>query len=513
MSVRNDFTISQQPLDMSGPVDTLASREECTGEAKDVTMVEDDNIVDWDGPNDPQNPMNWTVGKRYLHAVLISSIALVVNLGSTVFAPGAPLLMQELGVTSTTVGSLTVSIYVLGFAVGPLVLAPLSELYGRLPIYHATSVIFLAFTLGCALATNISMFLIFRFIAGCAGSAPMTIGGGTIADVFPQEKRGGVMGMLALGPIIGPVVGPVAGGFIAQEIGWRWTFWIIFILAGIVTVSSLIWMRETYAATLLARKTARLQKDTNNPSLRSRLDHGIAPGTLLAQSIIRPLRLLLFSPIVLLISLYTAFAFGLTFLLYTTFPRVFNQQYGFGTGVSGLAYLGMGIGFLLALIVFATTSDKILEAKTKKEEATSQESKNEDYKPEYRLVFMAYFTFVLPVGFFWYGWSADRHAHWIVPILGTGLIGIGSLFIIMPAQTYLVDVFGSEAAASALAANTLLRSLFGAFLPMAGGSMYSALGLGWGNSVLGFIGLAFVPIPYCFYKYGDRIRERWPVRL
>lgn len=288
-------------------------------------------------------------------------------------------------------------------------------------------------------------------------------------------------------------------------------------------------MRETYAATLLARKTARLQKDTNNPSLRSRLDRGISPDTLLAQSIIRPLRLLLFSPIVLLISLYTAFAFGLTFLLYTTFPRVFNQQYGFGTGVSGLAYLGMGIGFLLALIVFATTSDKILESKTRKEEATSQESKNEDadnarsklastpntmkYKPEYRLVFMAYFTLVLPVGFFWYGWSADRHAHWIIPILGTGLIGIGSLFIIMPAQTYLVDVFGSEAAASALAANTLLRSLFGAFLPMAGGSMYSTLGLGWGNSVLGFIGLAFVPIPYCFYKYGDRIRERWPVRL
>lgn len=152
------------------------------------------------------------------------------NLGSTIFAPGAPLLMQELGITSSIVGSLTVSIYVLGFAVGPLILAPLSELYGRMVIYQTTNAIFLAFTLGCALAKNTGMFLAFRFIAGCAGSAPMTIGGGTIADVFPQEQRGGVMGLLALGPLVGPVVGPVAGGFIAQEIGWRWAFWIIIIL-------------------------------------------------------------------------------------------------------------------------------------------------------------------------------------------------------------------------------------------------------------------------------------------
>ncbi|KAJ4302596.1 hypothetical protein N0V90_001485 [Kalmusia sp. IMI 367209] len=376
------------------------------------------------------------------------------------------------------------------------------------------------------------MFLTFRFIAGCAGSAPMTIGGGTIADVFPQEERGGVMGMLALGPILGPVLGPVAGGFIAQKIGWRWTFWIIFIISGIVCISAMIWMRETYAPILLARKTARLQKETNNPALRSKLDRGISVKIIVARSIIRPLKLLVLSPIVLLISVYTAFAFGLTFLLYTTFPRVFNQQYGFKTGVSGLAYLGMGIGFLLALIVFATMSDRILKAKAAKEETTPPEKGNRDvgnaendntsrlpaqaarrYKPENRLIFMAYLTPVLPIGFFWYGWSADQHAHWILPILGTGLIGIGSLFIIMPAQTYLVDVFGSEAAASALAANTLLRSLFGAFLPMAGGPMYDALDLGWGNSVLGFIGLAFVPIPYFFYKYGDKIRERWPVRL
>ncbi|KAF2794928.1 MFS general substrate transporter [Melanomma pulvis-pyrius CBS 109.77] len=483
------------------------------------------NIVDWDSPNDPQMPLNWPARKRYMHAVLVSFMALVVNLAATMFAPGAPLLMRDLSITSAIIGTLTVSIYVLGFAIGPLFLSPLSELYGRLVIYQCCNLVFFAFTLGCALSTNVGMFLVFRFVAGCAGSAPLTIGGGTVADLFPQEKRGSVMGMLALGPIIGPVVGPIAGGFIAQDIGWRWTFWVILIMTSIISVITLIYMRETYAPVLLARKTARLSKINSNPALRSKLDRGTPANQLIAQSIIRPLKILIFSPIVLLLSLYAAFAFGLTYLLFTTFPSVYSIKYHFKVGVSGLAFLGMGIGFLLGVAVFAGLSDRILKAQTAKDvslvhrnEETGEGKGNSSteaikFKPEHRLVLMVYFAPVLPVGFFWYGWAAEKGVHWIVPIMGTSLIGIGTLFILMPAQTYLVDVFGSEAAASALAANTLLRSLFGAFLPMAGPPMYESLGLGWGNSLLGFIGLAFVPVPYLFWKYGERIRRRWPVNL
>ena len=93
------------------------------------------------------------------------------------------------------------------------------------------------------------------------------------------------------------------------------------------------------------------------------------------------------------------------------------------------------------------------------------------------------------------------------------LFQIGQLFIMMPVQTYLIDVFGDRAAASALAANTLLRSLFGSFLPLAGPHLYDALGLGWGNSLLGFIGLAFMPVPYLFYHYGETIRTKHPVHV
>lgn len=127
------------------------------------------------------------------------------NLASTMFAPGAGQLAEEFGITSSTVATFTVSIYVLGFMVGPLFLAPLSELYGRLVIYHACNLVYIAFTVGCALSTNTAMFLVFRFIAGCACAGPLTIGGGTIADMMPQDKRGKAMAMFVVGPLLGPV--------------------------------------------------------------------------------------------------------------------------------------------------------------------------------------------------------------------------------------------------------------------------------------------------------------------
>lgn len=165
------------------------------------------------------------------------------------FAPGVLDLSREFHVTDSTLQSMTVSLYVLGFAIGPLALAPLSEIYGRLIIYHFYNIAYLGFTTGCAFSTNVDMFIAFRFICGCVASAPMSIGGGTVADLMPVEKRGKAMALFAMGPIIGPVsrqdllalslrndadlwqvIGPIIGGFVSQYIGWRWTFRIIMIM-------------------------------------------------------------------------------------------------------------------------------------------------------------------------------------------------------------------------------------------------------------------------------------------
>ncbi|KAF4633045.1 hypothetical protein G7Y89_g5082 [Cudoniella acicularis] len=460
------------------------------------------NIVDWDSPTDPVNPANWKRGTKLFHVLLVSGFTLYSNLAAVMFAPGAQALVAEFGITQSIVASFTVSIYILGFSIGPLLLASMSEMYGRLIVYHVCNAVYLAFTIGCALSTNTSMFLAFRFICGCAASSPMAIGGGTIADLYEPSERGRAMALFGLGPLLGPVIGPVVGGFVTEYLGWRWTFWLILMLAGAVSLLALIIMRETFEPVLLERKAVQMRKTTGNDQLRARTyNKDLTPWQLLGRATIRPTKMLFFSPMVFLLSVYCAFMFGLTYLLFTTFPAVFEETYGWKPDIAGLAYLGLGVGMIISIGLFAVLSDKLLH----------QPHGGTLARPELRLILMIWSSPLVPIGFFWYGWSANYHTHWIVPILGTLVIGLGSFLILMPAQLYLVDAFGSEAAASALAANTVLRSLFGALIPLAGPPLYSNLKLGWGNSLLAFIGLAFVPVPFFFYKYGEKLRARFPI--
>ncbi|RFN48894.1 hypothetical protein FIE12Z_6949 [Fusarium flagelliforme] len=468
------------------------------------TMVDehaDPNVVDWDGPDDPEHPLNWSKTQKNLHLVIVSLFTLAANLAATMFAPGAEELATEFSITNSTVTAMTVSLYVLGFALGPLLLAPLSELYGRLIIYYGCNFVYIAFTIGCAFSTNVAMFLVFRIICGCAASGPMSIGGGTVADLFPQEERGKAMALFTVGPLLGPVIGPIIGGFVSENVGWRWTFRIILIFSGLIGVTTVIFMRETNYTILLQRKAQRARKETGNDKLVPKLTRNETPRQMLARAIVRPLKLLIFSPIVLLVSLYTGILFGLIFLLFTTFPSVFQDVYDFSPGTAGLAYLGLGIGMILGLVLFSVLSDKMLK------------QKSGAARPEDRLILMKWLGPITPLGLFIYGWTAKYAVHWIVPIIGTFVVGFGSLFVVIPGQIYLVDAFGAEAAASAMAANLLVRSPFGAFLDLTASPLYDSLGLGWGNSVLGFICLLFTPVPWFFYTYGERMRTHFKVDL
>lgn len=148
-------------------------------------------------------------------------------LASSMLAPAVPQVLKEFKSTNMELASFVVSVYVLGYAFGPILLAPLSELYGRVPVYHVCNVMFIVFTIACAVSSNLNMLIGWRFLQGTFGSCALTIGGGTISDMIIQEKRGGVMAIWALGPLMGPVIGPVAGGYLAQAKGWRWVFWVI----------------------------------------------------------------------------------------------------------------------------------------------------------------------------------------------------------------------------------------------------------------------------------------------
>lgn len=230
--------------------------------------------------------------------------------------------------------------------------------------------------------------------------------------------------------------------------------------------------------------------------MKSKFDQGKTPRQVMATAISRPTKLLMRSPIVVLLSLYVSLVYSYMYLLFTTFTDVFESQYQFNTGEAGLAYLGLGVGFCLGQLTVMPFSNWYLRR---------QQKLRGSNKPEDRLPPLILGSFLLPIGLFWYGWSAKAHAHWIVPIIGTSFVGVGILYVFLPVQMYLIDAY-TIYAASAIATNTIVRSIFGATVPLAGSALYSRLGLGWGNSLLGFIAVIFAPGSWLLLNYGEKIR-------
>lgn len=430
-----------------------------------------------------------------------------------IFAPGVPLVLEEFHSTSPQIATFVVSVYLLGFAAGPILLAPLSEIYGRVPVYHVCNVGFVAFSVACALAPSLNSLIAFRFLAGLFGVAPVTNGGGTVADMIAQKHRGTVLAAYSIGPLLGPIIGPIAGGFLSDAKGWRWNFWLLAIISGFITVVMLFVMKESYAPVLLNRKVERLRKETGNELLRSKLDIGLSPTDFFKRSAVRPLKMFARSPIVGIMALYTALTYGYLYVQFTTMTEVFQNQYGFSTALVGLSFIGLGVGSFIGVVIYSATSDRYISRKAAEADKLAEESGTEKkgMKPEYRLPLLPVGAIFIPIGLFLYGWTAEKKVHWIVPIIGTALGGIGNILVFFSIQTYLVDAF-TIYAASALASNTIIRSVAGAVLPLAGLSLYDRLGYGWGNSLLAFIAILFLPVSFGILRYGELLRTRYPIK-
>ncbi|KAF3930928.1 hypothetical protein ABW19_dt0208147 [Dactylella cylindrospora] len=456
------------------------------------TLADDNNpfVVKWNGADDPESPMNWTNGKKWKNMGVISFITLITPLASSMFAPAIPEVMADFKSNSSTMASFIVSVYLLGFAFGPIVIAPMSELYGRRWVYVICNYLFTVFTIACGESTSLGMLIAFRLLAGIAGCAPLTIGGGSIADMIPFEQRGKFMAIYGMGPLMGPIIGPIAGGYLGESKGWRWIFYVLAIMLAFISIVSTFVLDESHHPTLLRHKARRLNKENDTDKYKSLYHSDLPPKEVFLRAIWRPLKMLVFSPIILLLSLYMAVVYGYLYLLFTTFYLVFQGIYGFSTGSVGLSYLGIGVGSFVGLMIFGVMNDKIY-VKLRAQHGVD--------KPEFRLPMLSWSSFLIPMGLFIYGWTAENHVHWIVPIIGTAFVGIGMLGAFMPIQTYLVDAF-SFYAASAVGANTILRSLVGALLPLAGVDMYETLGLGPGNSLLGGISILMIPIPFLFQR-------------
>lgn len=267
----------------------------------------------------------------------------------------------------------------------------------------------------------------------------------------------------------------------------------------------MIFNRETNPAIIIKRKTERLKKELDRADLRSYYDDSSKEKSKTARFLDRlttPFQLLFRSPIISIVALYIAVIYGCLYLLFTTITEVFQDVYHWSEQLSGLAYIGLGLGFVAGQVAFGLLSDRVL--------ILLKARNNDVFESEMRLPLTIPFSFFVPISFFWYGWSVQAHCHWIVPIIGLFPFAFGSIGIFASLQTYAIDSF-PRYAASAIAAITVTRSFAGALLPLAGPPMYRALGYGWGNSLLGFITLALILMPVLFNRVGASLRKASPL--
>ncbi|GAA5900702.1 hypothetical protein JCM6882_000944 [Rhodosporidiobolus microsporus] len=485
------------------------------GEAHDGTGLKKDDkgviIVDWKGDNDPACPLNWSNTRRIGATFAVAGFTLLAPLSSSMIAPAAGQVAAKLNITNEVEISMTVSIFVLAFAFSPLVFGPASELWGRVRILQLANALYIVFNLVCAFATTRGQFIAFRFLAGFGGGAPLSIGAGVLGDLWRAEERGKSAALYSLGPLLGPALGPVMGGWVADRVpndGYKWIFYSTTIFSALVQLLGAFFLKETYGPVLLHRQALALKREMGLTPDSDRVQTVYeaksggkrkTPKEVVMHGMVRPFVLFFHEPIIQVLALFMAIIYGIIYILIVSTTSVFQDVYGQSVGIASLHFSGMLLGFFVAAQGGARFLDVIYRKLKAREDGQG--------RPEFRLPLMVPASIFLPFGLFLYGWAAEKRFHWIVADIGLFFVALAMICIFQSITTYMLDCF-TLYAASALAATTCLRSLFGFGFPLFAPYMYAGIGYGWGCSVLAFVSIVVgIPAAPLLWIFGKRIRH------
>ncbi|KAI3405091.2 hypothetical protein KGF56_002047 [Candida oxycetoniae] len=459
-------------------------------------------IVSYNGKDDTDHPHNYSLWTKIMYSFCVGLAALSVSMGSAMFSAGDTEIMHifHIGVSVAALGT---SLFVLGFAAGPVIHGPLSELLGRKVVMIISCLGYVCFSFGVATGKDIQTVMICRFFAGFVGSAPFVVAPAVMVDLFNAKHRGVAIAVFSCTLFGGPMFAPILGGFTVKNsaLGWRWTSYFSAIIGCVALVLNTFVLKETYHPFLLVRKAELLRRKTGNWGIFAPHEEvTLSFSEIVRNNVARPLKLLITEPIILLVSLYNAFIYGMLYMFLTAIPIIYSGGYGWSQGVAELPYISMFLGIIsgCALIVwFEFYTNKKIEAHGHKP------------VPEDRLppVMVGGFTFV--IGIFWLGWSGDypKQVHWIVPTIGAFFIGNGLISIFLPTMNYIIDCY-LFIAASALAGNAFIRSAFASAFPLFSTQMFTNLTVKWASTLIGCLAVLMFPIPFLFYKYGATIRQK-----
>ncbi|GAA5874903.1 hypothetical protein JCM3774_006566 [Rhodotorula dairenensis] len=499
---RADADKISRPGELDAVEKGLGAADKSEGDVEEVV------IVDWKGDDDPACPLNWSFGLRMLSTLTVAGFTLLAPLSSSMIAPAAGQVARHLNITNDVEVQMSVSIFVLAFAVGPLIFGPMSELYGRIRVLQGANLLYLVFNLVCAFANTKGQYIAFRFISGLGGGAPLSIGAGVLSDLWRPEERGRGAALYSLMPLLGPALGPLLGGQIAYNLpvdGWKWVFYSTTIFSALVQVVGVFLLRETYGPILLRAQARELKRSMGLPADSDRVQtiHEAKAGRksvrqIVAHGMLRPFSLFVSEHIIMLFAAYMSVIYGTIYILLTTTSAIYEGVYQQNVAIASLHYIALMLGFMAASQGGARGLDVIYRRLKAK--------KGGQGKPEYRLPLVFPASFILPVGLLLYGWGAEKRLHWIVPDIGLFFIGLSMILIFQASTSYMIDTFTLHAA-SALAATICLRSICGFAFPLFAPYMYDAIGYGWGCTILALVAL-FVggPAAPLLYIYGERIR-------
>ncbi|OCL09830.1 MFS multidrug transporter-like protein [Glonium stellatum] len=474
-------------------------------------------IHTWNGPDDPDNPFNWSLKYKWFLTVTVCFISILTGLPAGSYGSGNVYMASRFHVQNVPFPNLywATASWNVGAALFPLVFVPLTENTGRMPGYFVAYIIFEIFLFPSAFAKNFATLVVTRFFGGGASSVSINIVGGSISDVWRGDKaRSLPMSLFGFTSVAGIALGPFVGSAIVQihkpdrglESPWRWIYYIQIIYNGALIPLFYLILKETRGDVILARRAKKLRKLTGRPVYAESELEKTSVLKLLKISFKRPTKMLVTEPVVTFFTLWISFAWGILFLFFSSVPQTFSVNYGFGIFQTGLIQLAITVGALIGTLINPFQDYLYLQTASRNTERPGKPI------PEGRLYTSIPGSILFTGGLFMYGWSSQPHVHWIVPTIGVCIVGLGIYSIYMGVVNYLIDAY-EKYAASALSAASLGRNAFGAFLPLASYQLFQNLGFGWAGSLLGFIGLALSVVPVVLVLKGRDIRRRSPFML
>ncbi|KAL2155758.1 hypothetical protein VTH82DRAFT_500 [Thermothelomyces myriococcoides] len=469
-----------------------------------VSNVSDTIIVDFDPSGDAENPLEWPTSFKWVVVSILAFMAFTVTMTCISPVPLASEIVRDLSDSpnpSKSASVLLVTIWEFGEAAGPLLIAPLSEMFGRYPVMNAANIIFIGASLMAVTASSVPQFVLARMLNGLA-VAVNVLNPAIVGDMFAKDERGGPMSMLFLSPLVGGAFGPMIGSAVAHRYGWRTVVWMTIVIASSCELLFLCCFRETYKVAILRRRVRRLARNAagSGKTFKTAFDQedGVSEWEKLRDSMLRPAIVLWSSGVLMAASLFSSVVFTFFYIYSTSFADILTEIYHISPVVVGFCFPSFSIGSAISVIICNRTLDRIYVYMRSTHKGVD--------RPEFRLPLAIVGGIGLPLGMAAYGWAAQLRLPLVCLLFSVCSIGITLMLGTIPVMNYVVDAFGIYSA-SAVTGIIVTRCLMSTFLPLTTVPLVDALGYGWGISVLAGFSLLLAPIPILLLRYGAHWRK------